>query len=554
MAPSAAVKRVLLLAPVTGGSHRIWIVCSAMSEVSTRVEDRGPGRSAREDTVSVTDLVVFLQRSWILIGAFILAGALVAWLSAAVMARNVYRATATLVIVPPPIASELKPPTLTVQGYQKLLESDAVVAEAKGRLADSGVIPAGYRLAVGMNLGTEIFVSRRAEERELAPMLRAIASAEDPELAAAIANEWAGVFLERTQELVAGTTSPAVSYIEEQYPRARDRVAELETQRVATANSFQKKYDDAASSWDDRITTYKADLAHAIADYSAESQRLIGALDAELGLDGRTARVDALHATAGSLQREQATVETRLQQGGDELAAALELLESTPQKLRVSKAMTDDAVWQAVAGSRDAEIDWDKLLQRQLVSEEPNPVYFEVSRRVASLKLEVAGLEPRAKDLANRLDALESDLRQRQSTMARDRASLTALGNDRDAGLTAIQERGDLTVAVMTRDRDRALAEIARERDAALARLDRDVDQSRALFEELTVHFNQAVIAKAQSEVEDVRLGAEAVPPTASEPHHSAMKALLGALLGGLVGLVVAIFREARPERQAVGS
>jgi uncharacterized protein involved in exopolysaccharide biosynthesis len=521
-----------------------------MDNTATRAVDHGTGRHSRGEVVSLTDIVAFLQRHLLLILAAAAIGALVAWLSTIVMARDVYRATATLVVVPPPIASELKPPTLTVQGYQKLLESDAVIAEAKRRLAAGGVIADSYRLAVGLNLSTEIFVSRRAEERELAPLLRAVASADDPQLAAAIANSWAGVFLQRTRELVAGSTSPAVSYIEQEYPKSRDRLEELEQERVAKANEYQNRFDASASSWDERIMTLKADHAREVSVYRAESERMISSLDAQLGLDGRAERVDALYVAAGMLQKEQATVTAKLAVARDELAMARELLAKTPPTLRLSKAMTDEALWAATVGAAESEIDWDRLRDRQLVTEESNPAYLDVSRRVASLEIEVAGLDPRAENLRERLAALAEEIRQLETAFAKDRSAVMALEEERTVGLTSIIEEGDLEETVMTRDRDRSLAMIERERDAALAKLERDLDQSRALFEELTVHYNQAVIAESQTEVEDVRLGAEAVPPTATEPRRGFMKVVLGVMLGALVGLVIAVFGDARPGRK----
>ncbi len=45
-----------------------------------------------------------------------------------------FKATATLVIVPPSVSSELQPEELTLQGYQRLLESDAVRAQTRSRV------------------------------------------------------------------------------------------------------------------------------------------------------------------------------------------------------------------------------------------------------------------------------------------------------------------------------------------------------------------------------------------------------------------------------------
>src|SRR5262245_49443274 len=166
---------------------------------------------------------------------------------------HTYEASATLVIVSPQISSELKPPTLTVQGYQKLLESDAVLAETKKRLGQQHVLTEKDTLGLGGNVETHIFISLRSDTTSLAPMLQTVARGQSAEQAAAIANTWDQVFLERTRELMAGTTSAAVQFIDAQYPQARADVARLENEKATATNDFQKRYDEAATRWDETI-------------------------------------------------------------------------------------------------------------------------------------------------------------------------------------------------------------------------------------------------------------------------------------------------------------
>ena len=78
-----------------------------------------------------------------------------------------------------------------------------------------------------------------------------------------------------------------------------------------------------------------------------------------------------------------------------------------------------------------------------------------------------------------------------------------------------------------------------------VAQLSRDVDHEQELYAELAKAYNQAVLAKAQENVEDVRLGAPAVPPETPKPRGGATKALVAAILGGMLGLFIALVREA---------
>ncbi|MEJ2190483.1 MAG: Wzz/FepE/Etk N-terminal domain-containing protein [Acidobacteriota bacterium] len=246
------------------------------------------------DDISLADVVRFLHRyRWLILGSGVVAG-LLALASVTLLVPRTYRASATLVVVPSKFSSELKPQTLTIQGYQKLLESDAAVAETKRRLVEAGDIDASTNLRVGRNLHTAIFVSRRSEETELAPMIQIDAEFDSPTVAAKVANTWAQVFLERTHVLMSGTTSATVEFIDQQYPQAKQELENLEQQRVETGDSFQKRRNDVETSWDIKIGQVKNENSEKVAAYQAETRRLCEAFSGEHTLDTRTAQVNAL--------------------------------------------------------------------------------------------------------------------------------------------------------------------------------------------------------------------------------------------------------------------
>src|SRR5262249_26032146 len=115
--------------------------------------------SGETDEFNFVQVVRFFLRHWRLIAGLALATGFTAALYMASSVPHTYEASATLVIVSPSFSSKLKPPTLTVQGYQKLLESDAVLAETKKRLLQQRVLAAGDTLRLHGNVETRIFVS-----------------------------------------------------------------------------------------------------------------------------------------------------------------------------------------------------------------------------------------------------------------------------------------------------------------------------------------------------------------------------------------------------------
>ncbi|TAM53881.1 MAG: hypothetical protein EPN53_04840 [Acidobacteria bacterium] len=505
-----------------------------------------PSRQGGE--LSFADIVAFFQRHWRLIfGAAFAAGLLTA-LTVILFIPRKYEAAATLIIVPPKFASDLKPSTLTVQGYQQLLESDAVIAEARRRLIARGVLKTDDLLRLGREIDTKIFASRRAEETVLAPMLQAVARGRSAEQAAAIANEWATVFLERTRQLMAGPTSATVELIDKQYPEARSAVEKLEQQRNDAQTGLQQRFDDTVTRWDDTITSYKNQTADLVAAYRAETRRILESFSATKNLETRRVRLDAMRRAYGDLQSEQTRVNSQLEQRKLELEAVRKQLAVAPQYLEIHKAITDDALWQSLAnakGKTDQDVNWPELQQRSLVSQQLNPMYQELATRASKVETDVFTLVPRAEQLKGETARLSVEVQQLGEEYGADASELEKLSQERDAGLEKLQEDRSNGLGELTRNKQRALDDITREREARLAGLGRDISHEQELYGELAKAYNQAVLAKAQENVEDVRLGAPAVPPETPKPRGGATKALLAAILGGMLGLFVALVREA---------
>ena len=297
-----------------------------------------PTYAYEPDELNLAQIVRFFLRHWRLICGSALAAGLTAALSMALFVSRTYEASATLVIVSPKLSSELKPQTLTVQGYQKLLESDAVLAETKKRLVQQSVLTEDDTLHLGNAVETRIFVSRQSETTSLAPMLQTVARGKTPDQAAAMANTWAQVFLDRTHELMAGTTSASVQFIDAQYPQARDLLAQLENEQLQTANEFQKRYNEASTRGDKEILAFKNETQDLVAAYQAETTRLVGEFSNQRILDVRKTESEAQQKPAGTLQNEQARVNSLLQEKFRQLVAVRRQLAQTFPYLTLEKA------------------------------------------------------------------------------------------------------------------------------------------------------------------------------------------------------------------------
>jgi uncharacterized protein involved in exopolysaccharide biosynthesis len=514
----------------------------AMGEIS-KPEQRSRDRSAGNQELSFTDIVGFFRRNW----RFIFGAAALAMLATAglllVLGRK-YQAVATLIIVPQRVSSDLKPPTLTVQSYQEILQSDAVIGGARKKLIEKGILPPDQLLRLGKELETRIFVSRRAEEITVAPMLQAIALGSTGEEAAAIANTWAGVFLEQTHDLVAGTTSATVQFIEQQYPEVRDRLTKLEDARVTTANDLRTQYDHLAHDWDEKITNFQNETTAQVAEYQTETRRLREQYMSQHNLDSRKAQLDALRKAYSDLQDEQARVASQLQLKQLQLEAARKQLAETPATITLQKAITDDALWRAVADSKGNALDWNALQGRSLSTQQVNPVFTELSGKVAEIEMDVNAMVPRAASLTADLARINDEMKDLEAKYRADDAGFEKLTRERQAALDQLTARRDTGLGELQRRRQSALDALKNETDTHLAQLDRTIAQQRDLFAQLGKNYNQALVAKAQENMEDVRLGAAAVPPQTAKPRGLATKSLLAAMVGGVIGLGVGMVRE----------
>ncbi len=521
------------------------------------MDDRQPVlRSSNEPLpgeLTLADLVVFFRRHWGLIFGLALAAGLVTALVVLVFVPRSYEASATLVVVPPKFSSDLRPATLTVQGYQQILESGAVIAEAKKRLEAKGVLGPNDYLRLGREITTRIFASRRAEETVLTPMIEVIARGRSPQQASAIANEWAAVLLERAREVMAGSTSDSVQLIDRQFPEARAALEKLEQQRGETQDAFQERYNDAVAAWDGKITAYKNETTDLLATYRTGSAQLLGAYSADKNLETRKVRLDALRKAYSDLQDEQARVSSLLDQQKLQLDAVRKQLAATPQYLEVRKAISDDALWQALANGRGKPVDWPDLQKRSLVSQQFNPIYQDLANRASKAETDVAALEPRAEQLKSTIEHLSSEVQRLEQEYGIDAVGLEKLKQQRAAGLEGLQDNRGNGLATLLRDKQGELDGISREREVRLTQFTRDVSHQQDLYSDLAKASNQAMLAKAQQGSEDVRLVSPAVPPETPTARGLASKTVLATIFGGLLGLGVALVRQAlasEPARQ----
>lgn len=487
-------------------------------------------REEAPSTVALPEILLFLSRRWLPIFGLSVAVGLSAFLLLTLGLSDRYRATATLVVAPPPFSSELSPEPLPLRGFQRLLESDSVLAQTSRRLAETAGFDAGEPLKLGSDLESRIFVSRGSNDRVLAPVIEVVAYGRTPERAASKANVWAQAFLDTLEGLVDATKRDTIEVIEEQYGKVRRRLEELEDLRVSTEREYQDRLDALTQKWDEELLSMRQETEDLVARQQTESHVSMRELAAEYGLvvpagvSTTPAEGDPRSPAAPGGE-----VRTLLSQA---LLVRIRLAQ-TPSLLTLEKAISNEALWYAMTLVDAKVFELQPLWNRSLVTQEPNPVY-------AELTLRLADLESRLEEYADEWPS--ASLR----TMI---AELERVQRERSADLAKLLAARHQAVSEAQRRKRTELATLADEKEVALDRIGRDITNQKERFELMSTKLSQGELARAEQALKDVRLGSPAVAPTRPEPDHALVVTAAGTFAGGFLGLLLALALDLRAAR-----
>lgn len=489
------------------------------SSPDSREQDIPRSEGVEAGWLSVVDVVLFFSRQAGLILGIAAALTVVATFAFLLLPRK-YEASMTLVVSPPTFNSELSPSAFSVQGYQALLESGAVLEETTKRLVDRSVLSPGKTLRLDEGVYTSIFVSSRSDATALAPMLRLTARTKDPEIAAEVANTWAEVFLEHTQQLSASSLRPTLQVVEDQFEMARSALENAEQERLQLLSDFQVRFDEATGKWDERIAKFRAETEVLVSTFREETRQQFAEVGSEYGLTEEPSGPQQATERGSSAQRLLS-----------ELLVLRQQLAQTPGVFELQKAITDDVLWQALAGTWEEGTE-DRLFAKNLITEEVNPVFTELATRIMQLESQSRLLLHSEQEVYWQFDR-----------------AIEKLQRERSVALTTLRERREVGLAALTRQRRRELSRIRRVHEAELAEMERRILRLTAQVEKLSISYNEVVLARARQEVPDVQLAVPAVPPSSPLPRGLVLKVVVVAFLGGLLGLAVAFLREVSRRR-----
>jgi polysaccharide biosynthesis transport protein len=313
-----------------------------------------------EDEIDLRELInVVLKRKKLILGIFLASVIVTAIMS--FLTPKVYEASVSLMIVPSRARAILSPthisldimqhqqlsqegqqiymPAISIPTHKELLTSNLVLQEIIDnlKLADrsgSALTPA--------NLFSKISITETKDTN----ILQLHVKDANPKTAQRIANAWAEEYVKYSQEFISGEARGKGEFIFDQFKVAKENLIQSEKH----AKDFKNKY--------------KLDLMRA--------------------------ELDMKKSKLNEYKKELIDLEIALKTKESNFAELKEQIANQSKFIIVSKAITDDALWQK------SQKDLSGLNERKLRSEEINPIYRDLETRIVNTEIDLNTLKAKA--------------------------------------------------------------------------------------------------------------------------------------------------------------
>ncbi len=302
-----------------------------------------------------------IKRRRIVLAVF-LGATIITAISSFLMPRG-YQATAMIMITPSRLQTTLSPTdvgldvgikaiddkysnrksAISIPTHKLLLNTNVVLERVIDKLDLTN--PSGRKMSLA-NLSKNLNIRESMDTKET-NILQLETENKNPDLAKDIANTWAQEYIQYNQELISGEVKGTGDFINDQFSIAKQNLVKAE----GDIKDFKDKY--------------KIDL-----------------MQAEL---------DMKKAKLNDYKKELLDIEIALKTKEDSLKELKKGIEKQEKFIVVSKAITDDALWQQ-EGKKSASSD---LNRKGLRSEIVNPIYQDIESRIVNTGIELNTLKPR---------------------------------------------------------------------------------------------------------------------------------------------------------------
>ena len=246
------------------------------------------------------------------------------------------------------------------------------------------------------------------------------------------------------------------------------------------------------------------------------------------------------------------------------LAKLKEEIEKQPQFLILSKAMTDEALWENIGSSDSGKLP-QELENMKLQSESLNPIYAKLLDRIVSTQIDLDTLIPGREDLETESSRIKSgidelskqimekeiassNLRQKRglefSVLQRNREleGETLLKNSALGAKTLDAERSNQLTA-LEKEREVAFQIFQRKREFDVGITKRETANVRTTYNMLAVKWQSAQLARVE-QTPDLQLGSRAMAPTVPVGPRTAVTTAVAFVVGLMAATMLVCFLE----------
>ena len=418
-----------------------------------------PNQDYSEDEIDLRDCINVIVRKKKLILAVFFISVIIAILISLVMPK-VYRATASIMITPSKMQAILSPqqypfdslnitkttstgayitskPAIPLSGHIILLKSNVVLERMINRLKLTDLTPGQ--------------LSKRLEVKEAKDtgVLQLEAEDNDSGRAKEIANAWAQEYIGYSQELILGDVKGTGEFITDQFEVVKQNLVRAEE----AIKDFKNKY--------------KIDLMRAELDIKKKK--------------------------LNEYKNEVIDIEMSLNTQRDSLEEFKKEIEKQEKFIIVSKAITNDALWQK------SEKDLSGLDKKKLRSEEINPIYENLETEIVNTEISLNTLKQKREYLTNDIKQFQKDIDELEKTI--------------------------------------------NQKEFESTQLNRQAEIYKRTYDGLSVKIEEARIAKA-IQLGEVKIVSPAFKPEKPVWPNKLLNVAISAVVGLLIGIFLAFFAE----------
>ena len=494
----------------------------------------------QNDQIDLADYIRVLWRRKFLI----LLGTLLCALGAFLLGlreADVYQAKATLILQPPRFSTELKPAPLSVETLKTMLESGFIVSKLRSQLLQKNVIQPDTPLeGVEGMLSAEIYAGKERDQPYI-PLIDLVVEADSPEKAEVVANTWAEIFVGESAGLAWRGKQGTLDFIESQYPVVKNTVMELESELKEQQDHHDQALLELETSWSSRIVDFSTESERLQKEHEKETERLRLEFINRWKPDLLKAELKIQEAKLIKFEDELLGIEIAIKMKKDTLTQIQKEIQSQPQYLVLSKAITDEALWDKI-GSPQAGLP-EELNRVKLRSELLNPTYQNLLNRLTTTQIEYDTLVPKSGHLQSELEGIRKAIDQLQGLITKKEIELFALLKDREMELKSLVLNRQAESEILKKTYNNEMTLQKRERDFEVNGLTREKNAALATYGTLAKKYESAQLAEVEEEP-DVKIGALAVAPERPMARRTRLNTLIALVVGFMLTVMLAFVLE----------